>query len=881
MIESVPKTKYLKDYTSTDFFIDRVNLSFKLDDNATEVTSTLQIKRNLKKSQSAPIVLDGAKVKLLSLSINGDFLATSEYSLTNEALTIFNVPTEFTLDIKTLINPKDNTNLEGLYKSGSMFCTQCEAEGFRKITYFIDRPDIMAKYTCTIIADKSKYPVLLSNGNLIKQGILDENFHFATWNDPFKKPSYLFALVAGDLVCIEDSFVTKSGRTVALRIYVEPENADFCGHAMNSLKKSMKWDEEKYNREYDLDIYMIVAANDFNFGAMENKGLNIFNSRYVLAKPETATDDDFLSIESVIAHEYFHNWTGNRITLKNWFQLSLKEGLTVFRDQEFSSDMWSRAVTRINEVRGLRKSQFPEDAGPMAHSVIPQSYIQMNNFYTNTVYIKGAEVIRMMNVILGDEGFKKGMDLYFETFDGCAVTIEDFIKVMERASNINLEQFKIWYYQAGTPQINVKRKYDIGTKKFYLTFSQTCPKTPGQDIKLPMHIPVAIGLINKQDGMEMPIQFLGETSANGFTRVINLKKESETFVFENVLSEPIPSVLREFSAPVKLKECYSEEDLIFLLANDKDFFNKWDASQRIIFNSIKNGVDCIKDYQPLSIEQSLIEAFRKILVSPSIDKLLLVQIFSLPLENELANLFDEIDPDRIHEARNFLVKEFAVKLYDEFVAIYEQNKDEGEYTIDTPSITKRKLKNLSLFYLSKIESKESIDLIFECFKKASNMTDEISALRILSNMDVEEKAIALDMFYKKWNHIPLILDKWFAVQALSDLPSSLTNVYSLLKHNDFSYKIPNKVRALIGSFCSENVWNFHRLDGEGYKFLRDQVLILDKINPQITARLVTPFNAWKKYDKNRQIMMKDNLEIIYNTNGLSKDVYEIVSKALV
>jgi aminopeptidase N len=877
---TIPSVKFLKDYRPPLYGVEHVKLYVDLNEEACVVTSTLTMYRNFEEADaSSALILDGREMELMSVMLDGKRLEDSGYRLNDDALMIPDVPDAFTLNITTRIRPQENTSLEGLYRSGGMFCTQCEAEGFRKITYFPDRPDVMATYQCTIEADKTRYPVLLSNGNPIDQGELPDGRHFVTWTDPFQKPSYLFALVAGDLVCMEDTFTTCSGRIIDLRIYVEAMNADKCAHAMRSLKKAMKWDEEVFGREYDLNIYMIVAVNDFNFGAMENKGLNIFNSKYILANPETATDTDYENIEAVIAHEYFHNWTGNRITLKNWFQLSLKEGLTVFRDHEFSADMSSRAVKRIANVRKLRLFQFPEDQGPLAHPVRPESYIEIDNFYTMTVYEKGAEVIRMLHTLLGKDGFRKGMDLYFKRHDGQAVTTEDFVKAMEDANDEDLTQFRLWYSQAGTPEIKIESAFDSASRTFSLTFHQAIAPTPDQPQKLPMHIPITMALLD-QEGRELPLFIDEQEQTDRTTVVLSLKKAQETFHFYHVDQKPVPSILRDFSAPVTLKNGYTKNDLLFLFAHDIDAFNRWDAGQKLFGNLM---VNLVRDYQkgvPFELDPRVMDAFRKTLCHETLDKALIAAALTLPSEIEIGNRMDRIDVDGIHHARQFVMYELARTLQKDFRRIYDTHREPEGYRIDPDSIARRSLKNLALAYLGRLEVQETIGIAFRQFSEADNMTDEIAALGVLSHMESEQRTIALEQFYEKWQSDPLVLDKWFAIQAASSRPDTLTVVKKLTRHPAFSIKNPNKVRALINTLGNANPWHFHAKDGSGYAFMADQVLTLNGLNPQIAARLAGAFNQWKKYDSHRQEQMKDQLERILRTPDLSREVYEIVSKTL-
>ncbi|MFO1429656.1 MAG: aminopeptidase N [Candidatus Competibacteraceae bacterium] len=875
-----PKTIYLRDYTPPDYLIEQVELRFELGEVSTLVHSRLHVVRNHVPPAGGPrpLVLDGQQLQLLGLRLDGVEVTPDRYEVDSERLTLFVVPERFELEVLTRIRPQENTSLEGLYQSSGNFCTQCEAEGFRKITYFLDRPDVMAVYTTTLTADKSRYPVLLSNGNLVSRGELGDSRHWATWHDPFKKPCYLFALVAGHLQRIEDTFTTRSGRQVALHIYVEPQNIDQCDHAMLSLKKAMAWDEEVFGREYDLDIYMIVAVGDFNMGAMENKGLNIFNTKYVLARPETATDADYQGIEGVIGHEYFHNWTGNRITCRDWFQLSLKEGLTVFRDQEFSSDMHSRTVKRISDIRILRCAQFPQDAGPMAHPVRPESFIEINNFYTVTVYNKGAEVVRMLHNLLGKAGFRRGMDLYFERHDGQAVTTDDFVKAMEDANGIDLGRFRLWYSQAGTPELHVSGNYDSAARTYTLTVRQSCPPTPGQPHKQPFHIPLAMGLLDA-DGHELPLQLANEATPLGAQRVLELREPEHRFTFVNIPGPPMPSLLRGFSAPVKLLLDYSDADLMFLLAHDSDEFNRWDAGQTLALRTILRLVEDRRQDQAWVLPDAFSDAFGRALSHPTLDPALLDQVLNLPDETYLAEQMEVVDVDGIHAARNFVRQALARSLRDRFLTIYEANHG-GVYRNDAAAIGRRSLKNRCLDYLMQLEEPFTLELCLRQYRGADNMSDELSALGLLASHTWPGRTEALADFYRRWRHDALVLDKWFALQATSQLPDTLMEVEALLHHPDFSIKNPNKVRALIGAFCQSNPVRFHAADGSGYAFLTEQVLTLNALNPQIAARMLNPFTRWRKYDPNRQASMRAELERIRQIPALSPDVYEIVIKSL-
>lgn len=865
-----PGTVYLKDYRPSDFLIDQVHLEFDLGEEQTRVKSKLLIHANETiKKPAKDLVLQGDGLIFVSASLDGKVLNKENFSVTPDQLTIFNVPPHFTLEIETEIKPQENTALSGLYKSSGNFCTQCEAEGFRRITYFLDRPDVMARYTTKIIAEEKRYPVLLSNGNLIGSGKLPEGKHWVEWEDPFKKPSYLFALVAGDLECVEDFFETQSKRRVTLRIYVEKGNKDKCAHAMQAVKKAMKWDEEKFGREYDLDIYMIVAVSDFNMGAMENKGLNIFNTKYILAKPETATDTDYIHIESVIAHEYFHNWTGNRITCRDWFQLSLKEGLTIFRDQSFTADTTSQTVARIHDVTQLRASQFPEDAGPLAHPVRPDCYIEINNFYTTTIYEKGSEVIRMIQTIIGEELFRKGMDLYFTRHDGQAVTIEEFVKAMEDASHADLSQFRLWYSQAGTPELRVKGAYDNKTKKYQLSIEQTCPPTPGQPVKKCMHIPVKMGLLDK-------------TGKERACETLQLKKSQETFEFKNIESEPVPSLLRNFSAPVKVIYDYSDEDLQLLFKHDTDLFNRWEAGQKYAIKILLNGIAAYQQNQPLVFDAKFLDALQYALEHMQQDKLFLSELLTLPSEIYLAEQMNVADVDAIFAAREFLLKKIAEHLKTSFVNLYQENHTE-KYFFNMTETGKRHLKNLCLFYLTYLQDEDIYkNTIMKQFRHslANNMTDTMGALRCLIHAKTSWRDLALTEFYQQWRNEALVVDKWFALQACSKLPGTLEQVKKLMTHEAFDIKNPNKVYALIGTFCHQNRVQFHDANGKGYQFLSDCVIQLNAINPLVAARMVKPLTDWKRFDKNRQQLMTAELQKIAQQKNISKDVFELVNKSL-
>lgn len=870
MNDSAPKTTYLKDYKVPDFLINTIDLTFDLQEEAVEVTGKMQIEKNPQSlSNTQELRLNGKELELITVMLDGKPLSEKEYELTEQGLTVFNVPAAFFLEIKTRIYPQKNTALSGLYQSSGNFCTQCEAEGFRRIMYYLDRPDVMARFTTTIIADPIRYPQLLSNGNLIASGKRNDGRHWVTWEDPFKKPSYLFALVAGDLALVEDTFSTRSGKKVALKIYVEKNNQNKCAHAMQAVKKAMQWDETTYGREYDLDNYMIVAVSDFNMGAMENKGLNIFNTKYVLAKPETETDYDFIHVESVIAHEYFHNWTGNRITCRDWFQLSLKEGLTIFRDQGFTEDTTSKTVARIHTVNALRTVQFPEDASPLAHPVRPDSYIEINNFYTPTVYEKGSEVIRMMRTIIGNELFHKGMDLYFERFDGMAVTIEDFVKAMEDASSISLSQFKLWYSQAGTPEIEVDERYDKSQKKYTLTFKQSVPSTPGQSAKKPMHIPISLGLLDRQ--------------GNEITNTLfHLKEAQQSIDFEGILEKPIPSLLRSFSAPVKLYFPYADEDLIHLIKHDTDLFNRWEAHQTLATKWMLNWIEGYHRSRQLpekALMRQWIEVLAHAIQHNQEEPWFLSELLMLPSEIYLAEQMAMVHVDAIHEVREYVFTQLGLGLEPLLRSLYDACATPSEGSFSTNQVAKRALKYIVLTYLTQCGRGEDLALSQFNASLRCNMTDTEASLRCLSNIDSSVRENALNRFYEMWKEDALVVDKWFSIQALSKLPNTLQNVKRLMHHEAFDIKNPNKVYALVGAFSMRNLVRFHAISGEGYEWLRECILRLDAINPQIAARMVKPFTSWRRYDEVRQVLMKKELLTMLNQR-LSNDVYELVSKSL-
>tara|TARA_R110001592_G_scaffold337398_1_gene623981 strand:+ start:7313 stop:9976 length:2664 start_codon:yes stop_codon:yes gene_type:complete len=878
---------YLKDYSAPAFKIESLDLTFSLFEEGAKVFAKQTISKI--KADAGDLVLDGEELELLGLKIDGRELSSNEYVVEAESLMLKSVPERFVLECETWIKPQENKRLEGLYKSSTMFCTQCEAEGFRRITYYLDRPDVMTLFSTRIEADKTLYPNLLSNGNLVQEGELSEGRHFAVWSDPFPKPCYLFALVAGDLYCQEDSFTTCSGRKVALKIFVDHKNSDKCDYALDSLKRAMKWDEDAYGREYDLDIFMIVAVDDFNMGAMENKGLNIFNSSCVLAKPETTTDSAYLNIEAIVAHEYFHNWSGNRVTCRDWFQLSLKEGFTVFRDSVFSADMNSSVVKRIEDVNMLRTAQFSEDSGPMAHPIRPASYIEISNFYTLTVYEKGAEVVRMLYTLLGEAQFRAGSDLYFDRHDGQAVTTEDFITAMEDVSGRDLSQFKHWYDQAGTPEVKVSANYDQATKQYRLSFTQSCPPSPGQPEKQAFVIPIRLGLLDSH-GQALPL-----SPADGAKEYLfELVDEKEELVFENLDSEPVPSLLRGFSAPVKLSFDYSDEQLLFLMQYDEDGFNRWDAGQSLSVRILQRLIESLKGKQKLYVPLPYIEALRAILKDTSLDKAMVCKLLILPAESYLVQLSEESDIDLVHQAREFVRGELATNLSQELIAVYKNNAAYGGTdTLSYQAMSQRALKNTALALLgaclndsflavSDAIKAEYLSLSEQQFSHADNMTDVFSALAALVNSGNKSIAdSALEKFHSKWKNDAQVIEQWFSVQASSPVYADLSVIEALMKLPDFDISNPNKVRSVVGAFCNQNLVGFHRKDGAGYRFIADVILKLDKLNPQIASRLMAPLTRWRRYDKIRQSLLKMQLERIQSEVGLSKDVREVVEKSLV
>ena len=877
MQDTQPKNIYLKDYQPPHFVIEETHLRFDLFEDYSQVDSRLVMRRNNEQhaNYAGPLVLVGQQLELLSIKVDGQSLTADDYQLEGDNLTIYKVTDEFVLEISTRIEPQNNTALEGLYKSGGMFCTQCEAEGFRRITYFLDRPDVMSIFTTEVIADSTKYPILLSNGNAVERKELDSGRHSVTWHDPHKKPCYLFALVAGSLLVKEDTFVTMSGRTVDLQIFVEPQNIDKTDYAMDALKRSMKWDEDKYGREYDLDIFMIVAVDDFNMGAMENKGLNIFNSSCVLANPQTATDIAYQRIEAIVAHEYFHNWSGNRVTCRDWFQLSLKEGFTVYRDAQFTADMNSATVKRIEDASLMRTVQFAEDAGPMAHPVQPDSFIEISNFYTVTIYEKGCEVVGMINKLLGNEGFRKGSDLYFERHDGQAVTINEFISAMEDANSISLTQFKRWYKSAGTPVVDVESHFDEVAKTYTLNFKQSCAE--------PFLIPIELGLLGKNgNDLEIVVDENLSSKAESFSGgIFQLTEKEQTLVFKGIESAPVPSLLRDFSAPIKLNYDYSRDQLLFLLQYDSDGFNCWDAGQSLALDVIYEVMSQQKEGLPLEVDSRLVNAYQGLLQREDLDHAMLAKMLILPSISYIAETQAEIDIHAIDQARMYVQTVLADALAENLASLYNRLNVEQGYLPEPTQMAQRGLKNAALNYLLKSTNSDYKALAVKQFENNDNMTDSMAALASLVNSAHKlEAESALTAFYKKWQAEPLVVNQWLAVQAGSAEYGSIENIRQLLSHEAFDIKNPNKVRSVIGTFAGQSLVNFHAKDGSGYQLLADNIILLNTLNPQIASRLVAPLSKWRRYVDHQGQQMKAQLQRIMAQESLSKDVYEVVSKSL-
>lgn len=871
------KIKYLKDYKKPDYKIRTVDLTFDLDEQNTTVKSVLHLVADYDVPKGGhPLVLDGRELELKSIKIDGEAVDERAYSLDDESLTIYNPPADFKLEIETVIHPKANTKLEGLYVSNGTFCSQNEPEGFRRITYFLDHPDVMSVYTTTLIADKSKYPVMLSNGNPIKEETLPDGKTAVTWFDPFPKPCYLFCVVVGDLGSIHDTYTTKSGRLVKLGLYVEHGEEPKAEWGLESLKRAMKWDEDVYGLEYDLDRFNIVAVSDFNMGAMENKGLNLFNSSCALADPVTATDTDFAHVEGVIAHEYFHNWSGDRVTARDWFNLSLKEGLTVYRDQEFSRDMRGRTLGRINDVFALRTFQFPEDAGPLAHSVRPESYVEINNYYTATVYDKGAEVIRMYERLLGKETFIKGNQLYFERHDGQAVTIDDYAKCMEDVSGKDLTLFKRWYSQAGTPTVYAEGKYDGKAKTYTLTLRQETKPTPNQPEKLPFVIPLGIGLIGK-DGKDMPLQLQGEKEPQGTSRVIVLDKDSDVFTFVNVAEQPVLSGNRDFTAPIHFVMDYTDAERLHQARCDSDLFNRWDAFQQYGVEQILNMVKDIQNGKEPTLPEAYFDVWESYLTDKTLDKGFVARAITLPQENYLADQMDVVDVDAIHKARYFVKQALAKRFEKELRAVYDENNSDAEYTPSPEQSARRALKNMALSFLGDLGTNN--ELVEKQYAQANNMTDKLAAMNIASNSKNPKREAIMDDFYQTYKNEKAAVNKWIFTNACADRPDAVNVVRKLLTHPAFNIKNPNNVRSLMGGFAY-NQTEFHKLDGSGYDFAVEMAYKMDDMNPQMAAHMVKPLTRWKRFDAKRQEMMKKALEKVLEKKNLSKNVYELVTKSL-
>jgi aminopeptidase N len=871
MKTETPKTVYLKDYKPLSWRVGHIDLDFDIREGETLVRAKTQIV--LDDQGREDLFFNGEDLDLVEIRLDGSPLSEGkDFARDEKGLTLPRpVLKEIALEITTRIHPEKNTRLEGLYKSGDTYCTQCEAEGFRRITYYPDRPDVMATFTTRIEAYGDSCAVLLGNGNRVECGPLEGGRHFAVWHDPFPKPCYLFALVAGRLNYIKDYFTTRSGRNVELYIYVRPGDEGQCAHAMESLKKSMKWDEDVYGLEYELNLFNIVAVSDFNMGAMENKSLNVFNTALVLAHQDTATDMDFLSVEAVIAHEYFHNWSGNRVTCRDWFQLSLKEGLTVFRDQEFSADMNSRAVLRIDDVTNLRRRQFPEDAGPLAHPIRPDNYMEINNFYTMTVYEKGAEVIRMMCTILGPVNYRKGTDLYFSRHDGQAVTCEDFVRCMEDASGIDLSQFRLWYEQAGTPEIDFTGEYNRKEQTYTIRLFQNLPPTPGQPVKKPMHIPIAAGLVGP-DGKDFD---LGD---NETTTVLHLKKEKQEFVFKNIPAPPVPSVLRNFSAPVKLKTVMPDDDLVFLMVNDSDPFNRWEAGQTYALRTINRIVD-----DSGASPAEFIESCRRMLetaLQPETDKAFMSQMLTLPDVSFIGQHRDPVDPGAIYDARRLVLLEINRRHGEILEQLYRKNRTQGLFDISPAAMGRRALRNTALRILSVERTAGDAARAWEHYNGADNMTDRVAALSVLAEIGHPQRERAFDDFLERFNEYPLVVDKWFSLQASAVRPGLIDHLNTLRTHGEFNIRNPNRARSLYASFAMNNPVCFHAADGSGYEFLTDAVIELNAINPQIAARLLGPMREWRRYTPDRQEKMKTCMERILAEKSLSPDVFEIAGKSL-
>ena len=858
-------TTRLADYQPSAWSIPRIELNFELDAESTEVHATMRCERVGEAGQA--LVLQGECLELLRIAIDDVPLEANEYTLNEDGLCIHTPPARFALSMSTRIHPVANTTGMGLYLSKGILVTQCESEGFRRMMYSLDRPDVLSVYTTHLLADKARYPVLLSNGNFVSEKLLDDGRTQATWHDPFPKPTYLFALVAGELGVLRETFTTMSGKPVALEVYADPRNVDKLNHAMQSIRKAMRWDEETYGREYDLERFMVVAVEDFNAGAMENKGLNIFNASYVLARPEVATDSDYEGIESVIAHEYFHNWSGDRVTCRDWFQLSLKEGFTVFRDQEFSADMGARATQRIEDVNALRTWQFAEDAGPLAHPVQPSEYQAISNFYTSTVYNKGAEVVRMLKNLLGWPTFRQGSDLYFARHDGQAVTIEEFVKAMEDASGRDLSQFRRWYVQAGTPRIEASGEYDASAQRYTLHLRQTTPPTPGQPVKLPMVIPVDMALLDGAGNVLV-------------AQVLELNQDTQSFVFDGIAEKPVPSLLRGFSAPVRLDFAYSDAELAFLMAHDGDDFNRWEAGQRLMTRVLLRLVADVQAENTLVLDEGLSTAFGHALHDKTLSARMKADVLTVPSEAWLADQMQAIDPQAIHEARRFLRRALAEAWEESLLAVYSAQQESGKYQVTPEAIGARRLKNLCLGFLMTLDNSAHHALSTHQFRVANNMTDVLAALLSLAHTDCADRREVLQAFEQRWTHEPLVMDKWFGAQASSPLPGTLDEVRALMQHPAFNLTNPNKARSLIGGFARNNPVNFHAPDGSGYRFVAEQVLALDALNPQVASRMAGAFQQWRRFETHRRGLMQATLRDLAARPGLSSELREVVERSL-
>jgi len=868
---AIKQEVFLADYKKPNFLIESVSLLFQLYEDHTHVVAESKFQRTSVDDKS--LHLDGGPyMQMESVAVNGKQLDPSQYILSATGLKVLDTPVQFTLQVVTRLNPFENTRLEGLYHSGGNFCTQCEAEGFRHITYFLDRPDVLAVYHVRIEADKASFPILLSNGNQLAANDLPGGRHYVEWEDPHPKPSYLFALVAGNLACLSDEFITKSGHTVILNIYVAEQNIDKCGYAMGAVKRAMAWDETVFGLEYDLDIYNIVAVSDFNMGAMENKGLNVFNTKYVLASPETATDTDFSNIEGVIGHEYFHNWTGNRVTCRDWFQLSLKEGLTVFRDQEFTSDMASRAVKRLDDVRLLRLLQFSEDGGPFAHPVRPEKYVEINNFYTATVYNKGAEVIRMMYTLIGSEAFHRGMDIYFDRFDGQAVTCEDFVCAMEAASDVDLKQFRLWYSQAGTPEVKVRRRRH--GQNVQLVIEQTCPPTPDQTKKESFHMPFLVGWLSNTGEKITPKLLNHDDAWKGDTCSLELRQVQQVFEFENVPEGAVVSLHRQFSAPVKLEHDLTDDELAFLLSHDSDAYTRWESAQVLASRQILGAVAGNRDEQS---EETFMHAFTKALADTTTDPALIAEVLTLPSEIDVGQKMQILDPASLHACREALVQKLAdnnkALLLDRYQKLHS-----GAYSLNQEDVARRKLKNTVLGYIA--QSEEGMAVVSEQYQNADNMTDRMAALQLITHSDAADRSTILDSFYCDWQENALVIDKWFAVQAQSKRADTPDIVRLLTEHESFNFKNPNRVRSLVACFSMLNQVGFHVSGGAGYRFLADMILRVDSFNPQTAAKLVAPLGRWRRVNAIAAKQMQESLKHVLGDTSISADVRELCTKSL-